>query len=98
MTPTATVSVIGLEASLEKIFRGFSTQDYEAFRTPSRTRRNSLPEEVGSAVALASADLREQVTFLGDVMANLPPTLLDRKRMRWHQKSFQRCCSLPFSD
>jgi len=83
MTPTATVSMIGLEASLEKIFRGFTTQDYEAFRTPSRTRRNSLPEEVGSAVALASADLREQVTFLGDVMANLPPTLLDRKRMRW---------------
>jgi phospholipid/cholesterol/gamma-HCH transport system permease protein len=83
MTPTATVSVIGLEASLEKIFRGFTAQDYEAFRTPTRTRRNSLPGEVGSAVALASADLREQVTFLGDVMANLPPTLLDRKRMRW---------------
>jgi phospholipid/cholesterol/gamma-HCH transport system permease protein len=83
ITPTATVSVIGLEANLEKIFRGFTAQDYEAFCTPSRTRRNSLPGEVGSAVALASADLREQVTFLGDVMANLPPTLLDRKRMRW---------------
>jgi len=83
MTPSATVSVIGLEAGLEKIFRGFTAQDYEAFRPPSRRRKNSLPQEVGNAVALAAADLREQVAFLGNIAANLPPTLLDRKRMRW---------------
>jgi phospholipid/cholesterol/gamma-HCH transport system permease protein len=82
MTPTATVSVLGLEAGIEKLFRGFTAEDYEAFR-PRAQKSNSLPEEVGSAIAQASADLREQVTFLGDVMANLPPTLLDRKRMRW---------------
>jgi phospholipid/cholesterol/gamma-HCH transport system permease protein len=83
MTPDAKISVLGLEAGLEKIFCGFTTEDYEAFHPPARAKRNRLPEEAGNAVAQASADLREQVTFLGDVMANLPPTLLDRKRMRW---------------
>jgi phospholipid/cholesterol/gamma-HCH transport system permease protein len=83
MTPTATVSVLGLEAEIEKLFRGFTAEDYEAFHTPARAKRNHLPEEVGNAVAQVSADLREQVAFLGDVMANLPSTLLDRKRMRW---------------
>ena len=83
MTPDAKISVLGLEAGLEKIFRGFTAEDYEAFYTPARAKRNPMPEEVGNAVAQASADLREQVAFLGDVMANLPPTLLDRKRMRW---------------
>jgi phospholipid/cholesterol/gamma-HCH transport system permease protein len=83
MTPDAKISVLGLEAGLEKIFRGFTAEDYEAFHPPARPKRNPLPEEVGNAIAQASADLREQVAFLGDVMANLPPTLLDRKRMRW---------------
>ena len=83
MTPDAKISVLGLEAGLEKIFRGFTAEDYEAFYTPARAKRNPMPEEVGNAVAQASADLREQVAFLGDVMANLPPTLLDRKRMLW---------------
>jgi phospholipid/cholesterol/gamma-HCH transport system permease protein len=83
MTPDAKISVFGLEAGLEKIFHGFTAEDYEAFHLPAQAKRNPLPEEVGNAVAQASADLREQVAFLGDVMANLPPTLLDRKRMRW---------------
>ena len=83
MTPDATVSVTGLEASLEKIFRGFTAQDYQAFGVPSRKIKNSLPEEVGESVSLAAADLREQVAFLGDIVASVPPTLMDRKRMRW---------------
>ncbi len=83
MTPDATVSVTGLEASLEKIFRGFTAQDYEAFGVQSRKIKNSLPEEVGESVSLAAADLREQVAFLGDIVASVPPTLMDRKRMRW---------------
>ena len=83
MTPGATVSVLGLEEELEKLFRGFTIEDYEAFRPPSRTNSPSLPEEVGNAVAQAAADLREQVEFLGSITDNLPPGLLDRKRMRW---------------
>ena len=58
MTPDARISVLGLEAGLEKIFHGFTADDYEAFHPPARAKRNPLPEEVGNAVAQASADLR----------------------------------------
>jgi len=83
MTPAATVTVVGLEADLEKLFYGFSAEDYVMFRPLARKKIHSLPEEVGSAIRHAAADLRAQVTFLGDIAANLPPTILDRKRMRW---------------
>jgi phospholipid/cholesterol/gamma-HCH transport system permease protein len=83
MTPQATVSVFGLEAGLDKIFRGFTSEDYEAFRPPSRMKCRSLPDEVGNWVRHVTSDLREQVAFLGDIATNLPPTIMDRKRMRW---------------
>jgi phospholipid/cholesterol/gamma-HCH transport system permease protein len=83
MTPHAIVSVVGMEADLEKLFRGFTSEDYEAFRPPSRMKCRSLPDEVGNWVRQVTSDLREQVEFCGGVMANLPAALLDRKRMRW---------------
>jgi phospholipid/cholesterol/gamma-HCH transport system permease protein len=83
MTPLATVSVLGLEAGLDKMFKGFTSEDYEAFRPPSRMKCRSLPDEVGNWVRSAISDLREQVAFLGDIVANLPPAIMDRKRMRW---------------
>ena len=49
MTPGASVSVSGLEAGLEQIFRAFTSQDYEAFRPPTRVKCHPLPEEVGAA-------------------------------------------------
>lgn len=83
MTPQATVSVVGMEADLEKLFRGFTSEDYEAFRPASRMKCRSLPDEVGNWVRQVTSDLREQVEFCGGVMANLPAALFDRKRMRW---------------
>ncbi len=83
MTPGASVSVSGLEAGLEQLFRGFTQEDYEAFRPPARVKCHPLPEEVGGAVRQAASDLREQVEFLGNVTRNLLPTVVDRKRMRW---------------
>src|SRR5271154_4408397 len=83
MTPQATVSVLGLEAELDKIFRGFTSEDYEAFRPAARIKCRSLPDEVGNWVRHVTSDLREQVAFLGDIATNLPPTIMDRKRMRW---------------
>jgi phospholipid/cholesterol/gamma-HCH transport system permease protein len=83
MAPQAAVSVIGLEPALDKLFRGFTPADYEAFHRPLRRSHLSLPEEVGNAVAEVTTDLREQVEFLGSVTGKLPPTLLDRKQMRW---------------
>jgi len=83
MTPSATVSVHGLSAEMEKNFLGFTIKDYDAFRAPARKKCHSLPGEVGAAVAQLGADLREQVVFLGEVAASLPSTLANRKRMRW---------------
>ena len=83
MTPQAKVSVVGLEAQTDKIFRGFTAEDYEAFRPASRIKCRSLPVETGMAVRSAGADLREMVAFLGEVVAKLPVTIWNRKRMRW---------------
>lgn len=83
MTPGASVSVSGLETGLEQIFRAFTSQDYEAFRPPTRVKCHPLPEEVGAGVRQAAIDLREQVEFLGSITGCLLPTLLKRKRMRW---------------
>ena len=80
MTPEANISVVGLEAGTEKLFCGFTSDDYETFRPPARTTRYSLPEEVGKAVALAGADLREQVAFLGDIAALLGGGLVAFRR------------------
>ena len=77
------VSVVGLQPELQKIFQGFTTADYEAFRAPARLKCHSLPDEVGNAVAQVGADLREQTAFLGEVMASLPSTLANPKKMRW---------------
>jgi len=85
MTPAASVSVVGLEAGLEKIFLGLTVADYEAFRPHQRPSKACLPTEVGDAVARVAGDLCEQVVFLGNIAANLPPTLIHRKRMRWRE-------------
>jgi phospholipid/cholesterol/gamma-HCH transport system permease protein len=83
MTPSASVSVLGLSPDLQKDFQRFTPEDYEAFHEPTRKKCHSLPDEVGNAVAHMGADLREQVTFLGEVIASVPPNLVDRKSMRW---------------
>jgi phospholipid/cholesterol/gamma-HCH transport system permease protein len=83
MTPKASVSVIGLEAGLDKIFRGFTAEDYEAFRPDGKVKCQSLPAETGTAVRHITADLREVVAFIGEIVAKLPTTIWNRKRMRW---------------
>ncbi len=85
MTPGASVSVVGLDAELEPLFRGFTLQDYEAFRPPARVKCHSLPAELGEAVRQVTSDLAEQVDFLGNITGNLLPGLLNRKRMRWQE-------------
>jgi phospholipid/cholesterol/gamma-HCH transport system permease protein len=76
------VAITGLTPELQKNFLGFTAEDYEAFRAP-RMKCHSLPIEVGNGMAQVGADLREQVVFLGDVVASLPSTLGNRKKMRW---------------
>jgi phospholipid/cholesterol/gamma-HCH transport system permease protein len=85
MTPEAVVSVFGLEANLEKLFRGFTSEDYVAFRVSPQTKGGSFLETTGKLTNLVAADFREQVEFLGSITGNLPASLLDRKRMRWSE-------------
>jgi phospholipid/cholesterol/gamma-HCH transport system permease protein len=83
MTPSATVSVSGLSPELGKAFHSFTAKDYDDFHSPIRKKCHSLPNEVGDVLAQVLADLREQVVFLGEVVASLPATLINPKKMRW---------------
>ncbi len=83
MTPNASVSVIGLEPELDKLFRGFTAEDYEAFHQVMQNKCQSLPTETGTAVRHVAADLREAVAFIGEIVIKLPTTIWNRKRMRW---------------
>jgi len=83
MTPHASVSVTGLGTELDQMFRGFTAEDYEAFRPSVKLKCQSLPAETGAAVRQTAADLREVVAFIGEIVGKLPTTLWNRKRMRW---------------
>jgi len=49
MTPGATVSVTGLAGGFQRIFEGFTSQDYDAFHPHDRAKCRSLIEEAGHA-------------------------------------------------
>jgi phospholipid/cholesterol/gamma-HCH transport system permease protein len=83
MTPGATVSVVGLAAEFQTIFEGFTSHDYDAFHPQDQAKSHALIEEAGHATRQWIGDLQEQVDFLGGIAANLPASLVNRKRMRW---------------
>jgi phospholipid/cholesterol/gamma-HCH transport system permease protein len=83
MTPGATVSVIGLAEEFQRIFEGFTSQDYDAFHPHDQVKSHPLIEEAGRATSQLIGDFHDQVDFLGGVAANLPAALVNRKRMRW---------------
>jgi phospholipid/cholesterol/gamma-HCH transport system permease protein len=85
LTPGAAVSVVGLEAGLENIFRGFTSEDYEAFRPKGPVKRGSLLERIGAEVRHLSRNFHEQMDFLGAIMASLPASLFRPKRSRWEE-------------
>ncbi|MGD0815373.1 MAG: ABC transporter permease [Verrucomicrobiota bacterium] len=83
MTPGAKVSVVGLAADFQTIFQGFTARDYDAFHPRPLKSSHPLVEEAGHATRQLIDDLRDQLDFLGSVAANLPPSLVNPKRMRW---------------
>jgi phospholipid/cholesterol/gamma-HCH transport system permease protein len=83
MTPGATVSVVGLAEEFQTIFEGFTSHDYDAFHPQPQKQSHPLIEEAGHATRQLIGDLRDQVDFLGGLAANLPPSLVNPKRMRW---------------
>ena len=50
MTPQATVSVLGLEADLERILRELTLEDYEAFHPQPAIKSGSFVEKIGRRV------------------------------------------------
>ena len=83
MTPGATVSVVGLAKEFQKLFEGFTAQDYDAFHPQDQPRSHPLIEEAGHATGQIIGDVTNQLSFLGSVAASLPPSLINPKRMRW---------------
>jgi phospholipid/cholesterol/gamma-HCH transport system permease protein len=83
MTPKAAVSVVGLNPELEKIFRGFTSEDYEAFRPQPPVKRGVFLETTGGAVTRLRNNFHEAMVYVGAVMAGLPAGLFHPKRSRW---------------
>ena len=83
MTPGAAVTVNGLSPELEHIFRGFTLEDYNAFRPSTCVKCHSIPDEVGGGLRHAARDLRQQIEFLGNVARNMVPTLSSPRQTRW---------------
>jgi phospholipid/cholesterol/gamma-HCH transport system permease protein len=83
MTPGATVSMVGLADGFQRVFEGFTAQDYDEFHPQDQARSHPWIEETGYAASQLIGEIREQVSFLGGVAANLPGALVNRKRMRW---------------
>ena len=83
MTPQATVSVLGLEADLEKIFRELTLEDDEAFHPQPAIQSDSFVGKIGRRVRQMSGDFHEQMVFLGAVIASLPASIFHPKRSRW---------------
>ena len=83
MTPQATVSVIGLKADLEKIFRELNLEDDEAFHHQPAIKSDSFVERIGRRIRQMNKEFQEEMVFLGDIIASLPLSIFHPKRSRW---------------
>ena len=85
LTAGVRVSIIGLEADLQKYLARFTTEDYELLHPKQKKKAHHLPEEVGFSMRKVAADFRIQVEFIGTIVACFPAAFLNPKRMRWHE-------------
>ena len=85
-TPKANVTVRGLAENLDQLLLLFADDDPE----PPRPAPPALPEEIGAAARNFARDLREQVSFLGTMAAELAGACVHLKRFRW--KEVKRLC------
>ena len=76
------VTIAGLRPEFDNLYRKFSAQDYEQNR-PHPPRKSHVIEDVGRISVDLARDLRDEVTFVGDVTVGLTANLVQPKRMRW---------------
>ena len=84
MTPGASVSVTGLSAELQHLFRSFSREDFQALQA-HEPAGSLLVEEVGAATGSWVRDLRQQVEFLGEVTLGVLKGLVRPRLLRWRE-------------
>ncbi len=80
--PEARVTVQGLRPEFLKLFQKFTVQDYEQNRPRPGTHR-SVRAEIGRATLDLLSNVKDEVSFIGDVSAGLTANLRRRKAMRW---------------
>lgn len=84
MTPGATVRLLGLAESSQKLLDTFTAEDFKAYR-PRPPARLSVPEEVGAFSRGLFLDFREQLSFVGALLRALAPALAHPKNFRWRE-------------
>jgi phospholipid/cholesterol/gamma-HCH transport system permease protein len=83
MSSTGDHAVVkGLRPQFEGLYQRFSADDYRNNRPQSPPKTN-LAEESGRIAVAAIHDLKEEVTFVGEVTAGLAANLAQPKKMRW---------------
>jgi len=83
-TPTAKVTLCGLNEDLDQLLWLFAQEDPEVPRA-GHWRTASVPEEIGASARGFTRDLREQVAFLGTMAAELAGAIFHPERLRWRE-------------
>ncbi|MDB6068379.1 MAG: hypothetical protein JWR26_4587 [Pedosphaera sp.] len=81
MTPHAQVTLSGLKPEFQKALKSFSMEDYQAFQS-QQPAKQSVAEEVGTAVMCVARDLKELVAFIGQVVSALVAVLFHPRQIR----------------
>ncbi|MDB6121595.1 MAG: hypothetical protein JWQ71_588 [Pedosphaera sp.] len=81
MTPDLQVTLRGLKPELQKALQSFSMEDYQAFQSQQPIKQ-SVTEEIGTAVIGVANDLKEMVVFIGQVASGLVVLLSHRRQIR----------------
>lgn len=82
--PGGKVAVRGLRPEFAVLFERFTAEDYQKNR-PQPPRKAPVADETGRAVVGLALDLKEEVSFLGEVTADMVANLAIPKRMRWSE-------------
>ena len=88
-TPSAEVSLRGLNEELDHILRLHAREEKESFDGRNR-RTPSLAEAVGMSVREFATDFREQLAFVGRMVAELAGAIFHPERLRG--KEVKRLC------
>jgi len=84
MTPGATVNITGLNPELQHLLHSFSREDFRALQE-HEPACSLLVEDVGAATSSWLSDLRQQITFIGEVTRGIIKSLFRPRRMHWKE-------------